>query len=71
MIWRCAGDFFMVLLQFEMAAMDEHNFCGRKNSNIEVKNIQISQSHYPPSGHVQVILLKFKMATTSRLFKYL
>ena len=33
--------------------------------------IQIQQSHYLPSGNVQVILLKFKMATTSRLFKYL
>ena len=28
-------------------------------------------SHYPPSGNVQVILLKFEMATTSRLFEYL
>ena len=26
--------------------------------------IHILQSHYPPSGNVQVILLKFKMATT-------
>ena len=34
-------------------------FCGRRNSKIEVRN------------NVQVILLKFKMATTSRLFKYL
>ena len=34
-------------------------FCRRKNSKIEVKN------------NVQVILLKFKMANTSRLFKYL
>ena len=34
-------------------------FCGRKNSKIEVRN------------NVQVILLKFKMATISRLFIYL
>ena len=34
-------------------------FGGRKNSKIEVRN------------NVQVILLIFKMATTSRLFKYL
>ena len=34
-------------------------FCGRKNSKIEVRN------------NVVVILSKFKMATTSRLFKYL
>ena len=33
--------------------------------------IHILQSHYPPSGNVQVVLLKFKMATTSRPFKYL
>ena len=33
-------------------------FCGRKNSKIEVRN------------NVQVILLKFYMATTSRLLKY-
>ena len=43
-------------------------FCGHKNSKIEVKEIQILQSHYPPSVNVQMILLKFKMATTSRLF---
>ena len=42
-----------------MAAMHElHTFCGRKNSEVEVRN------------NVQVILLKFKMATTSRFFKY-
>ena len=40
-----------------MAAMHEvHNFCGGRNSKIEVRNI------------VHVILLKFKMATTSQLF---
>ena len=33
--------------------------------------IHILQSHYPPSGNVQVILLKFKMTTTSRLFIFL
>ena len=45
----------MVLLEFKMAAMDElHSFCGRKTQ----------KSHYPPSGNVEVILLKFKMTTT-------
>ena len=62
-IWRCACDFFKVLPKFKMAAMHELHififFCGRKNLKIEVRN------------NVQVILLKFKMATTSRLFKYL
>ena len=46
-------------------------FVGAKNSKIEIRKNHILQSHYPPSGNVQVILLKFKMATTSRLFKYL
>ena len=57
-----------------MAAMDKiHNFCGRKNLENCLKSeiIHILQSHYPPSGNVQVISLSFKMATTSRLFKYL
>ena len=26
MIWRCAGDFFKVLLQFKMAATDQFFF---------------------------------------------
>ena len=47
-IWRCASDFFRVLLKFKI---------------IEI--------HYPPSGNVHVILLKFKMATTNQIFKYL
>ena len=38
-IWRCAGDFVKVSMQFEMAAMDElHNFCGSKNSKNKVRN---------------------------------
>ena len=32
-------DFFKVMRKFKMAAMHElHNFCGRKNSKIEVRN---------------------------------
>ena len=43
-----------------MAATDQLQFFGgRKNAKIEVQN------------NVQVILLKFKMVTTSQLFKYL
>ena len=94
MIWRCAGDFFKVLLECKMAATDQLLFFeGRKNCDnlsgqfpytsyflvgaktekLKSVIIHIVQSHYPPSGkfYVQVILLKFKMATTNRLFKYL
>ena len=40
-----------------MAAMDKHIFLWAQ----KLKNwIHIIQSHYPPSGNVQVILLKFK-----------
>ena len=55
--------FFKVLLKFKVAAMDElHNFLWSQKRKIEV--INNSQS---PSGNVQEILLKFKMATTSEL----
>ena len=74
-IWRCAGDFFKVLLKLKMTAMNElHNFCSRKNSKIEVRNnshFTITLPFILPSENVQVILLKFKMATTSLLFRYL
>ena len=72
-IWRCAGNFFKVLLKFKMAAMDGlHNFLwSQELKKLKSEIIHILQSLYSPSGNVQVILLKFKMATTSRLFKYL
>ena len=63
--------FFKVLLKFKMTAMDElHNSLWvQKIKKLKSEIIQILQSQYPPSGNVQVILLKFKMATTtSRLF---
>ena len=41
----------------------------RKTQKLKSEIIQFS--HYPPSWNVHVILLKFKMATTSRFFKYL
>ena len=42
-IWRCAGDFFKVLMKFKMAVMDEHhNF-------LKSEIIHILQSHYPPT----------------------
>ena len=45
-----------------------HIFMGVK---IEVSNNSLVQSHYPPYENVHVILLKFKIATTNRLFEYL
>ena len=47
-------------------------FCGREKTwKFRWKIIQILQSHNPPYGNVHVISLKFKIATTSRFFKYL
>ena len=69
-IWRCTGDCLEVLLKFKMAAMDDF-FVGAKIKKMKSEKNHILQSHYPPSGNMQVILLKFKMTTTSRLFKYL
>ena len=66
---------FKVLLKFKMAAMDKlHiyiNFFCTKTEKLKSVIIHIIQSLYPPSGNVHVILLKFKMATTNRLFEYL
>ena len=33
MIWRCAGDFFKVLLKFKMAATDQLEFFGGPEKN--------------------------------------
>ena len=38
---------------------------GAKTHKLKSEIIQILQSHYPLFGNVQVILLKFKMATTT------
>ena len=46
-----------------MAAMDDLFLWAQILKMSEI--IHILQSHYPPSGNVQVILLKFKMATTN------
>ena len=43
---------------------------GQKTEKLKSVIIYIVLSHYPPSGNVHVILLKFKMATTKRFFKY-
>ena len=61
-----ASDFLKVLLKFKMAAMDKLHifFVGAKTKKLKSVIIHIVQSHYPPSGNLHVILLKFKMATT-------
>ena len=46
-------------------------FVNEKTEKLKSVRIYIVQSHYPPSGNAHVILLKFKMAATNRLFKYL
>ena len=65
--------FFKVLLKFKMAAMDILYifFVGAKTEKLKSVIIHIVQSYYPPSGNVHVILLKFEIVTTNRLFKYL
>ena len=60
--------FFKGLLKFKLAS---YFLVGEKTEKLRSVIIHIVQSHYPPSGNVHVILLKFKMATTNRLFKYL
>ena len=55
-----------------MAVVDKlHIFLWAQTKKLKSVIIHIVQSHYPPSGNVHVILLKFKMATTNQLFKYL
>ena len=44
---------------------------GAKTEKMKSVIIHTVLSHYPPSVNVHVILLKFKMATTNQLFKYL
>ena len=38
-------------------------FVGAKTEKLKSVIIHILQSHYPPSGNVQGILMKFKMTT--------
>ena len=56
-----------------MAAMDKTIFfCwAAKTEKLKSVIIHIVQSQYTTSGNVHGILLKFKMATTDRLLKYL
>ena len=54
MIWRCAGDFYKVLMKFKMGATDLLEFFGgRKNLMSEI--FQTVKSHSPRCGDVQVI----------------
>ena len=70
-MWRWASDFFKVLLKFKMAAMDNLLiFVGTKTAKLKSVIIHIVQSHHPPSTNVHVILPKFKMSITNKLFKY-
>ena len=59
-IWRWACDFFKVLPKFKMATMHKlHKLHNSKTQKLKSEILCL------------VILLKFKMATTNRLFKYL
>ena len=52
--------FFKLLLKFKMAATDQLQFfVGAKTQNLKSEIIQMSLSHSPPYGDVQVIFLKF------------
>ena len=47
-----------LLLKFKMAALNKfHNFFGKKTEKLIAVIIHILQSHYPPSGNVQVVLV--------------
>ena len=69
-IWRCASDFF-AHLHSKWPPWINFIFSCAKTEKLKSVIIHIVQSHYPPSGNVHVILLKFKLATTNQLFKYL
>ena len=70
-IWRCADDFLRFCWNSKWPPQINFNFfVGAKTQKLKSEIIHL-QSHYPPSWNVQVILLKFEMAITSRLFKYL
>ena len=71
-IWICASDFLKFYWNSKWPPwMNLIFFVGAKTPKLKSEIIHILQSHHPPSGHVLVILLKIKIATTSRLFIYL
>ena len=71
-IWRCAGDFFKVLLKFKMAATDQFQFSwGRKNSKTWVVNDLNFTITFPTTWSCASdffkVLQKFKLATMHEL----
>ena len=51
MIWRCAGDFFKVVLKFKMAATDQLKFFrGRRNSKNLFGQFFLKFQHHIPSN---------------------
>ena len=66
-IWRCAGDFFKVLLKLKLAATKQFNFfCGRKNSQTQVVNYSNFTITFPTIWRCACdffkVFPKFKMA---------
>ena len=59
------------IIQILLSHFPRYFLEGAKTEKLKSVIIHIVQSSYPPSGNVHVILLKFKMATTNQLFKYL
>ena len=63
MIWRCAGDFFRVLLKFKINPTGQlHFLCGHKNSHSTITLPMILRC----TGVFFKVLLKFKMAATDQ-----
>ena len=68
MIWRCASDFYKVLLKFQMATMDQLQlFVGAKTKKkLKAEVIQILQSNYPRYEDVKVMLKGFTKIQNGR-----
>ena len=68
MIWRCAGDFFKVLLKFKMAATDQLKFFGGcKNSKNLFGQFFFQFSHHIPSNIFLKMLPNSKLAARCQL----
>ena len=66
-IWRCAGDFFKVLLKFKIAATDQLQlFVGAKTYKISQKLFTFP-AIWRCAGDFFKVLLKFKIAATDQL----
>ena len=62
-IWRCAGEFFKVLLKFKMAATDQLQFFRGRNSNFNITFLATWGSAY----FFLKMLPKFKIAARGQL----